>query len=343
MKSENLKVILPASRKRLLFSFLFLVMAIHQSAAAESKKSDARQTDGAGKKQAVFRFAPVTDKSLGLWEGEKPVFVYNHGVMSKEGVPEDRKRSSYLHPVYGLEGEVLTDDFPKDHYHHRGVFWSWPHVVIGGKRHDLWELRGIEHKFEYWLARQGTDTGAVLGVENGWFAGGRKVMAERLWIRTYNCEEKGRMIDLEFFWIPIDQEVTLRGAEGKSYGGLTMRFAPCTNVVITTPVGNGVEDLHVTRLPWADFTGKFGKSSKSSGAAIFISPDHPDYPPEWLTRHYGVLCVGWPGVKEKTFKPEQVIHARYRLWIHGDGIATEELAQEYNKYVAAEKVRCREK
>jgi sugar/nucleoside kinase (ribokinase family) len=32
-----------------------------------------------------------------------------------EGVPEDRRRSCYIHPIYGLDGQVLTDDFPKDH------------------------------------------------------------------------------------------------------------------------------------------------------------------------------------------------------------------------------------
>jgi len=38
-------------------------------------------------------------------------------------------RSNYLHPVFGLDGEILTEDFPTDHLHHRGIFWTW---------HQLW-------------------------------------------------------------------------------------------------------------------------------------------------------------------------------------------------------------
>ena len=34
-----------------------------------------------------------------------------------------------------------------------------------------------------------------------------------------------RALDLDFTWIPVDRPITLRGAEGKSYGGLTVRFA----------------------------------------------------------------------------------------------------------------------
>src|SRR5215204_623293 len=82
---------------------------------------------------ADFRFTEVTTNSLELREGERPVFVYNHGIISRQGVPADRARSSYIHPLYGLDGEVLTDDFPTDHFHHRGLFWAWPHVKIGGQ------------------------------------------------------------------------------------------------------------------------------------------------------------------------------------------------------------------
>ncbi len=99
-------------------------------------------------------------------------------------------------------------------------------------------------------------------------------------------------MDVALELTPLDQPVTLAGAEGKSYGGLTLRFAPCTNPVITTLLGNRPADLPMTRLPWADLTADFG-AGKPSGAAIFVVPSHPDFPPMWLTRHYGVLCLGW--------------------------------------------------
>ncbi len=280
-----------------------------------------------------FRFAEVDQNSLGLWENDQPVLVYNHGVITSTNAPANRARSSYVHPIYGLDGEVITDDFPKDHYHHRGLFWSWPHVKVGGQETDLWMLTGIRHRFERWLGRKATSTQAKLGVQNGWFIGDRKVVDEKVWLQVSPATADGRAIDVELTWTPLKEPLTLRGAEGKSYGGLTLRFAPRTGeTIITTPDGRSKEDLPVAHLPWADLSAQFVGAQAPSGAAIFIPPGHPDYPPEWLTRHYGVLCVGWPGVKEQTFPPDKPIHVRYRVWIHRGIPETEKLKQVYEDY-----------
>ncbi len=286
-------------------------------------------TVNAASAPAEFRFAEVDARSLGLWQGTNPVFVYNHGVILKAGVPADRARSSYLHPLYGLDGEVLTDDFPEDHLHHRGLFWAWPHVRVGDQHHDLWMLQGIRHEFRRWLARKAGPDGATLEIENGWRVGGEPVMSEHLRIRTHPVAAGARAIDLAFTWTPLRQPITLAGAEGKSYGGLTLRFAPRMDTVITTPLGAGAEDLAMTRLPWADFSGRFGPGKVAAGAAVFIAPDHPDFPPMWLTRHYGALCVGWPGIEPRTFLPGQEIHAAYRIWIHRGMATSDDLTQAF--------------
>jgi hypothetical protein len=284
-----------------------------------------------------FRFTNITDKSLALFEGTRPVFVYNHGIIQPPvGVPADRARSSYIHPLYGLDGEVLTDDFPKDHYHHRGLFWAWPHVRIGDQHYDLWMLKGIEQRFVRWLAREAATNGATLGVENGWFVGERKLVREEVWLHAWSTVRDERGLDIDLRWTPLQEPLTLEGAEGKSYGGLTLRFAPRTNTVITTPLGQGREDLTITRLPWADLSARFTGREQFSGAGIAVRPDHPDFPPEWLTRHYGVLCVGWPGVKPKTFQPGETIRCGYRLGIHR---GAPDVAKVNNAYRAYEQTR----
>ena len=279
-----------------------------------------------------FTFTNITDKSIALFDAQRPVFVYNHGVIHKPGVPADRARSSYIHPLYGVDGEILTDDFPRDHYHHRGVFWAWPHVRIGDKHYDLWMLKGIEHRFEKWVAREATSMQATLSLENGWFVGARKVMCELVSIHVSPVSSAGRSLDIELAWTPIDEPIVLEGAEDKSYGGLTIRYAPRTDTVVTTHLGQGNKDLTMTRLAWADLSGRFGASQNSSGAAIFVAPDHPDFPPEWLTRHYGALCLGWPGVKPRTLQPGETIRCRYRIWIHRGSPDASELTDEYACY-----------
>lgn len=307
-----------------------------------AEKGDRRFRIGTGAGPVApspFRFEPVNDRSLGLWEGEKPMWIYNHGVQSKPGVPADRNRSTYIHPLHGLDGEVLTDDFPADHYHHRGLFWAWPHVRTEGSEYDLWTIAGVHQRFERWLARETVGQSALLAVENGWFTGDRKILQERVWILTHSADDHARCIDIEFFWIPGPAAVTLAGAQGKSYGGLTMRYAPRSDAIITTPLGTGSADLEMTQLPWADYSGRWEGTTRPSGAALFIHPDHPGYPPTWLTRHYGALCVGWPGVEPRTFTAGETIHCRYRVWVHR-GMATQEaLAAAYATYLAEAKAR----
>ena len=275
-----------------------------------------------------------------------PVLVYNHGPITHPSVPAKdhrRTRACYVHPLYGLQGEVLTDDFPKDHYHHHGVFWAWPHIVIEGKEHDLWAGATIRQEFVRWLARESGLVCAVLGVENGWYVAGKKVMVERIWFWVFRTVPgRHRSIDIALYLEPTDQPVTLWGAPEKSYGGLTVRFAPSSRqeTQITVPTGRTTDDLLNTRLKWADFTSKMLGSPLRSGAAILIHPQHPDYPPTWLTRHYGAMCVGWPGVRPKTLHPGQPVRLPYRLWIHPGPVELEELTAAYQAFcAAAEQVR----
>ena len=48
---------------------------------------------------AQFAFKDVSDKSIELTEGGKPVWTYNYGMMLASGAAEDRRRCCYIHPV----------------------------------------------------------------------------------------------------------------------------------------------------------------------------------------------------------------------------------------------------
>ncbi len=82
--------------------------------------------------QSAFRLVEKSEEgTLTLYEGNRPVLVYNFADRLKPGLPIDRKRSCYIHPIYGLDGETLTEDFPpKGHWHHRGLCWAWAEVKV---------------------------------------------------------------------------------------------------------------------------------------------------------------------------------------------------------------------
>jgi len=282
---------------------------------------------------ADFRFKDVSDQSRGLWDGDKPVLVYNHGLIAKPGTPGARERSSYVHPVYGLDGEVLTDDFPRDHPYHRGLYWAWPHIKIGDKEYDLWSARAdLQDRFHRWTDEETSKSGAKLGVENGWFADGKRLVRERVLLHVYPSGAESRAIDVELTWTPIDQPMTLWGAEGKSYGGLNFRVAPRTKTIITVPDGHTNDDLLVAKLPWADICGDFQGAAGLSGVAIFVPLQHRNYPPTWMTRHYGLLSVGWPGTEPQTFAANEPITCRYRIWIHRGNPDAAEIQKAYESY-----------
>jgi hypothetical protein len=306
--------------------------------------ADAAEADG---KTSPFRFVDVSDTTVQLTEDGKPVFSYNHGTITDESVPENdhrRRCGCYIHPLWGLNGEILTDAFPPDHYHHQGIFWRWKTVEVDGRNYSHWVYDGIETRFVKWLERRTDATTAELAVENGWFVGDTKVMVERVSMRARRSDGQARSLDIRLTLIPGDKPVTLTGAKGKSYGGLTARFDawPRTDVVVRAP-GATVQDegrtglaakgdLAETPLPWADFASQFPGGAHRSGAAVFIHPSHPDYPPTWLTRCYGAMCVGWPGVKSQTLEPGKPVVLRYRIWIHKTELDHAAIEQAYEAY-----------
>ncbi|MFW6162723.1 MAG: DUF6807 family protein [Planctomycetota bacterium] len=293
-----------------------------------------------------FAWKPVTEDSLGLYEDGQPVLVYNHGMILKKGVPERYRRACYLHPVYGLDGEVITDDFPRDHRHHRGIFWAWPHIKVGdAKEVQTWIPRGIDNKLVKWVRKEADAKHAVLECENGWFVGDKKVVAEHLELVAHPAEGNTRALDFELTWTATDEPVRLTGAGGKSYGGFNVRYntrfrekdgIKPKQVTITVPSGVTKKDLPDTRLKWADFIAPFPGAQGQSGAAVFIHDSHPDYPPTWLTRHYGCLCVGWPGVKGGTLQPGKPVTCRYRVLIHRGDLGLASLKKAYEAYLSRE-------
>ncbi|MEX2594151.1 MAG: DUF6807 family protein [Anditalea sp.] len=76
-----------------------------------------------------------------LLENNQPRFFYQTVTKARDG---QYPRANYVHPLYGLNGEVLTEDFPEDHLHHHGIFWSWHQLYAEGKRvGDPWISEGV--------------------------------------------------------------------------------------------------------------------------------------------------------------------------------------------------------
>jgi hypothetical protein len=267
-----------------------------------------------------FAFREVNDPTgLELSEHGKPVYVYNYGMILAPGFPETMRRSSYLHPVYGPDGTVMTDDFNRDHPHHRGIFWAWEVVEVGGKTNDVWTVKGFRQKFVRWKARETEATAARLAVENGWYDGERKFVKEEVEILAQPVTKERRVLDFTLSFEAVDRTVMIVGTpdEKKGYGGFAFRTAPRdgggTKTIIRTDTGISPQDGVLSRHPWAEISGVF--NGREAGIRIEDNPANPGYPNNgWLMRHrFAMLNVSYPGLEPVWLQPGKPLVLKYRV------------------------------
>jgi hypothetical protein len=273
---------------------------------------------------AAFTIEDAGGGPLRIAENGRPVLVYNRAMMLKEGVAEKYRRACYVHPLHDLDGVVLTDDFPKDHFHHRGLFWAWPRVKPAGesKDCDIWACAGGGQRFQSVLGKETGPVCARLGLSSAWFVGGRKVVDEAVWLTVFRAGDTGRAMDVDLRLKAVDQPVVIGGREKKGYGGFTLRFAPRQEQVLWTKDGKLPKDADHDRYPWADYSAKFGGTDRVSGAAIFDHAQNAGFPNTWCLRNYGILSPTYPGEGTHELTPGQALRLRYRVWIHrGDAQA----------------------
>ncbi len=263
----------------------------------------------------AFTIDDIQGAALRLSEGGAPVLVYNYGMQLKEGAPGRYRRSSYIHPLYTPDGTVITDDFPADHYHHRGLSWMWPRVTIAGQTYNLWEITegGIRQKFVRWLAREAGSAQARIAVENGWYVDSRRVMKETVEIVAHPAGENRRRLDLALTFEALEEPVAIAGTLDlkKGYGGLCLRFAPRENTVLRTDTGQESRDTDLVPHPWAELEGTF--AGRRAAARIDIDPGNPGFPNGWCLRNYGFLGVNFPGLEPYTLAPGKPLTLKYRI------------------------------
>ena len=297
-------------------------------------QADRDPRPGAPGPALAFTEDPVAG-TLTVMDGEVPVLTYRFGDQLPAGLDAKQARSCYVHPLYSLDGEPLTADFPADHLHHHGLFWTWPAVSVRGAATQTWHPAepSLRQHFARWIERTGGQ-GARLSVGNTWKLGGSETVAEEtVGLVVHLASALGRVIDVEIVLRPVGGPMELRGAaeSDKGYGGLCFRGAPLLKgAVLTTDEGVLAADSTGRPFRWADL------STPSLGVAVFVSPGHPGYPLAWLVRnsYAGILDPCWPGLTGTMIPSDTSVTLRYRIYIHrGDAFAGR-VKEAYEAYLA---------
>ena len=273
-----------------------------------------------------------------LLDDGHPVFFYQRKAKSPDG---KSAFNNYLHPLYSLRGDTLTEEFPEDHPHHRGIFWAWHQLYINDKKiGDSWSMENISYEVKNLTTTLGKEE-ARFNINVLWkssaFPGGEPFVEETTTITVYQRQTDIRKIDFEIVLKPLVNGVQLGGSEDleKGYGGFSTRIKLPEGLVFTSTKGSVTPvNGQVAAGAWMDFSTHAGQG-ENSGMAILCHPTTPNYPAPWILRQTGSMQnVVFPGALRIPLSMQEPIVLRYRLIIHmGDASRVDipALQSEYEK------------
>lgn len=247
-------------------------------------------------------------------------------------------RSDYIHPLYGLNGEILTRDWSKDHPHHRGIYWAWPEVDYGSKsRTDIHALQKVFARPTGKIELQSGNEYAQVEAENIWILedGILPIVRELSLIRVYQKDNDIRIVDLVFQFEGMRDSVTIARRGTDAYGGLNIRMMTPKNQDLSYFTDKKKAN---PRRAWSDLSGVFTGPENSSGLMVFQHTQNPEYPGEWV--EYPELSWVQPTFPTKgtryKLEPGDPLVLRFRLIIHNGVKPSEEVARKlWDEYQSA--------
>ncbi len=285
-----------------------------------------------------------TEEGYRVSEGGKPVFFYQLAPKSLEG---KWKRANYLHPLHDLDGAVLTEDFPEDHRHHRGIFWAWHQLIVDGQAAgDSWvcenfDWRLLERETKtngdgtveletrwHWISRPGADESAEAV----------PLVAEDTRVTVHPATPRYRAIDFQIALRALRENVRLGGSDDvKGYGGFSTRVRLPEDLAFTGAVGEVKPDkTAVVGGAWMNLTGSLAEGGAPGGFAILQHPSLPGYPQPWMLREKkSMQNPQWPGREPVLLPTDEAFILRYRLILHRGDLTSVELDALQADYASA--------
>jgi hypothetical protein len=273
-------------------------------------------------------------ESVLVKQGDAPILNYYHSdSILPQGVDPIFKRGDYVHPIFGPDGQILTEDFPADHLHHRALNWGWATVKWKGKKRDLFACRGIWTRPQDIKLINGPT--AQIIAENLWLWDDKTpVVKETVTITAHPQNNSGRFIDFDIRLKALVNDFAIGGREKSGYGGFNIRMAPAENVTLTIHDANNENPQS-----WADYTADFD-FKKRAGITIFEHPKNPQYSLGWFRRDkINFFQPIWPVAKLFNIPKSKTLQLRYRLWVHKGTIDPEIISIAWTDYVNGIKVK----
>ncbi|MBL7697548.1 MAG: DUF4038 domain-containing protein [Chitinophagaceae bacterium] len=271
-----------------------------------------------------------SSEGIEISENKKRVLFFQAKPKSVQGKYE---RAGYIHPLYGLNGNVLTEDMPADHPYHRGIFWAWHQVVVDGKNiADGWTSDGIAFVPGKMQVTK-SDRNVIITSQLTWKTVDSSkpsvnIVNETSRINILSAKENYRIIDFNILLKPLVDNLSLGGSDDpKGYGGFCWRIKlPEHLQFISGDQQVEPKETAVMAGPWMDF------NTKEDGIAVFGYSDGNDTEHPWILRKAeSMQNVPYPG-RTPVAIPKEGWELKYRVVIHNDKLTPKELDALYNEY-----------
>jgi len=284
----------------------------------------------------------ATSNNGGMWilEDGRNVLFYQFHPKTVDGQYE---RAGYVHPLYSLKGNILTENGPADHPYHRGIFWAWHQIILNGKKvADGWMSEHIAWQPVRLRTKQ-SDSSLTINAELIWKYKPTKnhqedIARENTKITVFTSSGSYRIIDFEITIKPLQNSLQLGGADDvKGYGGFCLRLKLPPDIRFISGSRNVKPELTAVKArPWMDFEGSFdGADQPISGVALFCAVPKNDTVQEWILRsEKSMQNAVFPG-NTPVRLPQDGWHLRYRLIVHSNKVESDELEQLYKAYLFA--------
>jgi len=287
----------------------------------------------------LFSFHPLkaqnfsykkSSEGIELNENNKPVLFYQVNPKSVNGRYE---RSGYVHPLYDMSGNVITEDSPADHVYHRGIYWAWHQVVVNDKTvANSWTSQNIAFVPQKAKVKK-SKKNLKLHAQLVWTITDsekkpQNIINENTTITVYRAENNYRIIDFDILLKPLT-DVKLGGSnDEKGYGGFCLRIINSEQIKFIS--GEKLvlpQETAVMAGPWMDFN-----LGGSGIAVIGYKSDRMDHP--WILRNEkSMQNVPYPG-RTPVQLPKEGLRLQYRVIIHNDRFNTADMDRLYSEYVS---------
>lgn len=268
----------------------------------------------------------VTENKQGLLilEGQDSVLYYQKATKSLDG---QYPRADYIHPLYGLDNTRLTEDFPEDHLHHRGIFWAWHQNYVGNTSvGDAWALEDFIWEVKSTEVEKLPDA-CVLKTEVEWKSplwlnqqGGQEAFVKEITsIRIHPSTGNHRVLDFTIELQPLVDSFYIGGSEdAKGYSGFSWRI-PLSDDISFRGVNGSVQpqNLALDAGPYMDISGNLDGRPGQEGVVVIDDPSNPGYPNPWILRSArSMQNVAFPGREKYLITRTTPLVLKYRMIVY---------------------------